>query len=363
MEYHFREVTKDCNERAGILLSKRFRYPRNSILKLNTHQLRVKQNFERDLDNTRLIFHSMPCCCGKNDDIVLSTTDRYGFWVRTVICKYCGLLRTNPKLTPESLKIFYEVYYRSLYSGSKLPDQRFFEKLIARGIRIFSFVTKHTKLNSGTIFELGTGAGGVLLPFKNEGWDVIGVDFDDYYLQMGRNAGLNLLKGDIEVIIRLGVKADLIILSHVLEHVSDLNNIIEKLKECLNSKGIIYIEVPGLYSIPQNYHFDFLRYLQNAHLYHFTLDSLTQIFNQHGFELVFGDEFIKSVFKISETPKDMIYNPKLAKQVILFLQQLETRKSRLRGSLSRLKTRFLVFFVRVLEIFHLKKLIKRILRK
>ena len=39
-------------------------------------------------------------------------------------------------------------------------------------------------------------------------------------------------------------KFDIVICSHVLEHVSDLSNLVTKLKEQLKSNGIIYAEVP-----------------------------------------------------------------------------------------------------------------------
>jgi len=131
------------------------------------------------------------------------------------------------------------------------------------------------------------------------------------------------------------------------------------LKECLNPEGMIYIEVPGIYSIPKNYP-DFLRYLQNAHLYYFTLSSLTQIVNKNGFELVFGDEYIRAIFKQSETKVHANYNEKSANKVIYLLQQLDSRKTRTIARFRRFSYRFIV---RSLEVFHLKGVMRRIFQK
>lgn len=174
------------NKDEEILLSKRFQYPRKPIVKLNSLQLRIKELFEKALDEGDLIFNYIPCNCGKDNASVLATTDRYGFWVRTVICHNCGLIRTNPQLTPESSQNFYKKYYRSLYTGSKIPDTRFFDNQKRNGEKKLSFITQYTNLTSGNVFEVGTGAGGILIPFKNAGFDVYGVDYDIEYLQMGK---------------------------------------------------------------------------------------------------------------------------------------------------------------------------------
>jgi 2-polyprenyl-3-methyl-5-hydroxy-6-metoxy-1,4-benzoquinol methylase len=347
------------NKDEEILLSKRFQYPRKPIGKLNSLQLRIKELFERDLDTGELIFNFVPCYCGKDNSSVLATTDRYGFWVRTVICHNCGLIRTNPQLTHESSQKFYEKYYRSLYTGSKIPDSEFFDNQIRSGEKKFFFITQHTNLKSGNVFEVGTGAGGILIPFKNAGFDVYGVDYDLEYLQMGKDADLTLLQGGVEELSNLDVKADIIILSHVLEHVSDLDRMLRLLKECLNPEGMIYIEVPGIYSIPKNYP-DFIRYLQNAHLYYFTLSSLTQIVSKNGFELVYGNEYIRAIFKQSETKVHTGYNEESAKKIISLLQQLDSRKIRTIARFRRLSYRFIV---RSLEVLRLKGIIRRIFQK
>lgn len=347
------------NNDEKILFSKRFQYPRKPIVKLNSLQLRMKKLFERALDAGELVFNFVPCYCGKDNASVLATSDRYGFWVRTVICQNCGLIRTNPQLAPESSQNFYEKYYRSIYTGSKIPYTRFFDNQIRSGEKKLRFITQHTNLTSGNVFEVGTGAGGILIPFKNAGFNVYGVDYDIEYLKMGKKAGLTLLQGGVEELRYLDVKADIIILSHVLEHVSDLDRMLRLLKKCLNPEGIIYIEVPGIYSIPKNYP-DFLRYLQNAHLYYFTLSSLTQIVSKNGFELVYGNEYIRTIYKQSETKVYPSSNKESAKKILSFLQQLDSRKIRTIARFRRLTYRFIV---RSLEVFHLKGIMRRIFRK
>ena len=129
-----------------------------------------------------------------------------------------------------------------------------------------------------TVFEIGCGDGCNLLPFYFAGKDVCGCDFDERCLDMGRGYGLNLLLGDISVLEAQKKTADLIILSHVLEHFIDLNKALSRLRNLLSEGGYIYIEVPGIFncartrkkSISEDGYSstnNFLAYLQCTHNY------------------------------------------------------------------------------------------------
>ena len=100
---------------------------------------------------------------------------------------------------------------------------------------------------------------------------------------------------------------DIIILSHVIEHFLDINSIIKKLNEILKSGGVLYILTPGIFKY-KNYRLLnisneykrmlFLFYIQNAHVYYFTLNSLKNIFIKFKDKLkfVYGDEEIQAVY-------------------------------------------------------------------
>lgn len=82
-----------------------------------------------------------------------------------------------------------------------------------------------------------------------------------------------------------------------MEHIRLLQDELQLVKKLCHEKTIVYIGVPGLLSIHRNSG-DFLRYLQNAHLYHFSLGTLLNLFQKHGFSLIYGDEHIHSLFAI-----------------------------------------------------------------
>ena len=68
------------------------------------------------------------------------------------------------------------------------------------------------------------------------------------------------------------------------------------MKDILSSKGYLYVELPGIFNLEQ-YSYDFLRNVQNAHNYYFVLGTLEQVLRFYGYELVHGNEKIFSLFR------------------------------------------------------------------
>ncbi len=81
-------------------------------------------------------FEDVPCCvCGGRDFEPLSEKDRYGLYMPVVICRDCGLIQTNPRMTQESYNQFYELEYRKLYvgKGAQADIDDFFKSEHKRG--------------------------------------------------------------------------------------------------------------------------------------------------------------------------------------------------------------------------------------
>jgi len=219
--------------------------------------------------------------------------DRYGLPVRTVLNSKTGLIRTDPYYSTEWLNSFYESDYRPLYTNSDLiPKSLFFSEQIRFGYEIFKMVAKHLKADA-RVCEIGCGMGGLLVPFKLEGFEVEGIDLGEEFLQVGKDFNINIQKGDVNTLLDKGAKYDLIIINHVLEHIPEINDFIGKIKSLLNENGLLYVAVPGIMTISTSYNFDFLMYLQNAHCWHFSRKSLTILLNLNGFEVLESDESIK----------------------------------------------------------------------
>ena len=87
-----------------------------------------------------------------------------------------------------------------------------------------------------------------MVPFLEAGATVKGYDYDRRYLDYGnsRNPALNLCFGGLEDLKAEDKKYDLIIINHVLEHLSSPEATLEQVKGNLKPDGILYIGLPGL---------------------------------------------------------------------------------------------------------------------
>ena len=93
----------------------------------------------------------------------------------------------------------------------------------------------------------------------------------------------------------------------------------------LKNDGIIYIEVPGIKNIHKNYESNILMYLQNAHTFHFSLESLKNLLSKCSFKLIAGDQYVHSVFEVNENGNQQVMeNDRNA--VISYIEQTEINR-------------------------------------
>ena len=271
----------------------------------------------------------MPCCVcdGKNFEI-LSEKDRYGLYVPVVICKDCGLIQTNPRMTQEAYNQFYEHEYRKLYVGKDAPADKddFFKSEYKHGRGIFQYISENMKreIDNALIVEIGCGAGGILQYFKDKGNEVYGVDLGSEYIEFGRvNYNLNIEIGTIDNVIKKGISPDIVIYSHTLEHILDPVGELIKLKSICSSNTYLYIELPGVKNLIHSYEMNLLKSLQNAHTYYFTLTALKNALRKAGWDFVCGNENIYSIFKPSSSSNNEVNYESDYENVMSFLRRME----------------------------------------
>src|SRR2546430_11065939 len=65
---------------------------------------------------------SVPCnLCGSTDAEQVRSKDRHGEHLRSVICRPCGFVWTDPRTTPEQVRGFYGHEYRLNYKQTYQP--------------------------------------------------------------------------------------------------------------------------------------------------------------------------------------------------------------------------------------------------
>lgn len=181
------------------MLSDRYKNDGRPILDMNDLQLMMKKQVEQKIVQGSYKFENVSCCiCSGNDFEMLSEKDRYGLYMSVQICKQCGLIQTNPRMTQESYKEFYNVEYRRLYEDYN-PGELFVEQYTT-GKKIFSYLmgVLGKKISGSFIFEVGCATGGTLRYFEEMGNEVSGIDIASEGPEFGRkNYGLKLLVGTL----------------------------------------------------------------------------------------------------------------------------------------------------------------------
>jgi len=287
--------------------------------------------------------------CGSVAFEPVSEIDRYGFYYPTGLCTGCGNVQQTAYYTPKTVAAFYAGYYRNIHSG--LSPAPLFAKQAQRGQAILAFVTPQVP-GPARVLELGTGAGGILAQFAEAGHSVVGCDFDEDFLAHGRTKGLELRLGGLET---LGQDEtfDLVILSHVLEHVVKPGPFLSAIRRRLTPDGMIYVEVPAIELVLKGEKDgDFLRYLQIAHVCHFSEASFANLCRREGFSIVKSDDVIRALIEPDPAGPQAI-QPHAAESRAL-LAAIERRRREPRRRVRRAASRGL-------EMLGLKELVKRLL--
>jgi hypothetical protein len=134
-----------------------------------------------------------------------------------------------------------------------------------------------------------------LQPFQEAGCVVYGVDYGPERVAFGQEKGLPLSVGSLEALEIMGTKADLIIMNHVLEHATNLEETLRRVRHLLAETGLLYVALPGL--LGANLHALF----QQAHPWQFTAETLIYVMECCGFEEVQADHTITSLWRKSSS--------------------------------------------------------------
>ena len=277
--------------------------------------------FQKKLKDGTYLETDYPCMCKKTDDLLIADHDRYGIPVRTVLCRKCGLMRSTPYLTEKSLSLFYDQDYDSIYRIS-IPSNEFFLNQLRQGNSILSSVQKiESKLSGKVVFEIGCSKGGNLLPFQQIGCSVYGADYNSSHVAEGRKMGLDLRLGSVDTLSQLP-PADILILNHVLEHVIHPIDFLEKCYSLLKPEGLLYVAVPAIENIEDNYNYNIFTWLQNAHFYYFSNITLKNVVASAGGEIIW-DNSKGIVIARKKQKTDYIYAPNEARRIVYLLKHYE----------------------------------------
>lgn len=220
---------------------------------------------------------SIPCnLCGGTEVSILSTRSRSGNPLRTVICRACGLVWSDPR--PHDARQFYEAEYRLAYKNTYSPKPK---HVVRAGKVALSRFGKITQLLSSrkAVLDVGTGGGEFAYLVQSLGHVVSGIEpnrgYADHSIQQ---YGLAVQVGFVQDAMFAPASFDIVTIWHVLEHTEDPGFILARLRSWLKPDGVLVVEVPNVEATCQAPRNTF----HEAHLYNFNVVSLRRLAKKQG---------------------------------------------------------------------------------
>ena len=204
-------------------------------------------------------------------------------------CVGCGLWRTDPRPTLEKIGNYYE---SPNYLSHSEESQTFFKKLY-NSFRSYNAINKlkiledhvSEKSNIRRLLDVGCGIGVFLEHAKFRKWSIFGIETN----KKARKIAEKRLKSPIlENIDDLKVeeKFDAISLWHVLEHLPDPDEAMEKLHHHSTKKAILVIGVPNRESYDAKlYDKHWAAYDVPIHFWHFTKKDIKNLAKKTGWRV------------------------------------------------------------------------------
>jgi len=99
------------------------------------------------------------------------------------------------------------------------------------------------------MLDIGCGAGGYLLAAKELGWEAIGVDPSEPHSRIGRSLGLDIRVAPFNSADCQDAGFDLVMLSHVIEHIYDQRAFVSDVLRVLRPGGVLLMITPNAASL------------------------------------------------------------------------------------------------------------------
>lgn len=241
------------------------------------------------------------CNSSKNKKIyhqrfILPTQYYFHSGYDVAICKKCGFAFADN--IPN--QAFFEAYYKGMSKKTfyiknkvfKKEKNSNYEKEMNKRLKYSFSCFKKFLSKEDQILDLGCYTGELMKILKDHGYkNLLGVDPSDYAVKVAKaRYDIRVVKASIFDDLRYLGKFDFIIINHVLEHIKNLNEFLQKVKNLLSDKGRVYIEIPDAdnFFISQSNkylpeHQEAFQQFSIEHINFFTKRSLYNLMKSNGF--------------------------------------------------------------------------------
>jgi SAM-dependent methyltransferase len=220
-------------------------------------------------------------------DLVFGDFDESGLTrhLRLLCCPDCGQVYNEITGGPEALERYYRdqaLYSAEMGVGSGGSGPLDLARYARTHEKMAPFLDKKAR-----IADVGCAKGGFLAFLKGQGYQrLIGVDVNQAcvdHIQV--ELGLSARVGSVYRLPFRDGELDVLVLSHVLEHLHNLHGAIQEIRRVLSETGVLFIELPdagryGQYPVANYYWLS-----QREHVNHFDSHHLAQLLQFNGLKV------------------------------------------------------------------------------
>jgi SAM-dependent methyltransferase len=187
------------------------------------------------------------------------------------------MLYTFPQPATGRLAEYYESdqYISHTDSGRGLMAwlyQRVKRYSLRKKIRLINRINS----GAGSLADIGAGTGAFLEAAKQRGWEITGAEPNAKAREVSLARGINLEESVANL---EGRQFDVVTLWHVLEHLPELDDMINKISLLVKPGGHLIVAVPNFNSYDASYYKNFwAAYDVPRHLWHFSRTSVKKLF-------------------------------------------------------------------------------------
>jgi len=244
---------------------------------------------------------SMPVSAGKSEtrpcalcggEIFKSALECEGF--SFVKCEHCGLVQRNPQPDKNEILARYSDTYGNDYLSYELKNESAFLKLQQLALKDSGFSKAEKKLfasaeklhaQAPSILDIGCATGALIASLRDNGWRVTGVEISPSADYAKNERKLDVRNIPLEENHFPDNSFDIILASHLIEHLNEPKTFLEETYRILKNNGIIFITTPDISGFQSRLFGSRWRSAIFDHLYLFSRRTLAKMLKAVGFKI------------------------------------------------------------------------------
>lgn len=273
-------------------------------------------------------------------------------------CQDCGFRFTNNFPSEDIIGKYYDSPDYISHSDSKKGlinhMYHFFRKqMLKKKVELVSNYTSVSKSRSPKnsqkpirLLDIGCGTGYFLREAREKGFEVSGIEKDS----KAREYAISKFNLDVKSENSLwdieNESFDVITLWHVLEHMQNLNEVVEKLNNIITPDGVLVLALPNHKSYDaKKYKEYWAAYDVPRHLWHFCPDTIEKLLKKHQFKIIKQKTMPLDAFYISMLSEKYKGNGQIAQ----YIKAILVGKTGYLRSLSDIKQSGSVIYIAIKE--------------